>query len=185
MRIHKNIIIFFITVFSVIAMQQHSVAQDAEEDASEYSEKGNSKNEPQATGMTQAEMAIIIGDIAGEYQGSPSNIQFEIDGAPIMLVSDTRANRMRLLAPIMAADDMTQEHVAATLVSNFHLALDARYAVGNGILYSAFIHPLKELTRAQLESAVRQVATLRSTFGTSYTSGELSFGGQREPGQEI
>ena len=130
--------------------------------------------------MTQERMASIIGELVGKYEGTPNQITFEINGAPLMLISNTQANRMRLLAPIISADDMTQEHLVASLISNYHLALDARYAVGNGILYSAYIHPLKELTRAQLESAIRQVVTLRATFGTGYTSGELTFSAQAQ-----
>ena len=180
MDIRKGFVTTFIAVISIIGTQQIVVAQEGSEQDS------NKPAEIEAQGMTQAEMATIIGDIAGEYEGSPSNIQFEINGAPMMLVSDTRANRMRLLAPIIAAEDMSQEHLVATMISNFHLALDARYAVGNGVLYSAFIHPLKELTREQLESAVRQVSNLRSTFGSSYSSGEMTFGAQRgEAEQEI
>ena len=45
------------------------------------------------------------------------------------------------------------------------------------MLYAAFIHPLGPLTEAELVSAVRQVSSLASSFGTGYTSGELVFGG--------
>jgi hypothetical protein len=60
--------------------------------------------------------------------------------------------------------------------SNFHKALDARYAESNDILYSAFIHPLSALSETELIKALDQVATLALTFGTSYTSGELTYG---------
>ena len=180
MDIRQGFIISIIAVIGAISVQPAFAQNSSEQDS-----KKSSDSQTQTSGMSQAEIASIIGDIAGSYEGSPSNIQFEIDGAPLMLLSDVRANRMRLLAPIIAADDMNQEHIVATMISNFHLALDARYAVGNGVLYSAYIHPLKELTREQLESAVRQVTMLRATFGTSYTSGEMSFGAQREADQEI
>ena len=71
------------------------------------------------------------------------------------------------------------------MVSNFHLALDARYAIAKGVLYAAYIHPLKELTEQQLQSAVIQVSTLRLTFGTTYTSGALTFGADNKNEEEI
>jgi len=59
--------------------------------------------------------------------------------------------------------------------ANFHTALDSKYAISNNILWSAFIHPLKELTERQLIDAVSQVYSAARTFGSSYSSGALSF----------
>jgi len=92
---------------------------------------------------------------------------------------------MRLVSPVIEASNMSEQQIIASLVSNYHLALDARYAIGSGVLFSTYIHPLAELTESQLISAVRQVATLSKTFGTTYTSGELSFGVQAEEEERI
>ena len=62
------------------------------------------------------------------------------------------------------------------LIANYHSSLDARYAVSQGIVYSAFLHPLSTLADDQLASALRQVAALATTFGSTYSSGELMFG---------
>lgn len=64
------------------------------------------------------------------------------------------------------------------LEANFHSALDARYATSDGVLYAAFIHPLSPLTEAEVRSAVAQVASLVRSFGTTYSSGELAYGGE-------
>jgi len=126
--------------------------------------------------MTQAEMANIIKELVEETQGSDNNLSFIYDGVTITMVSDAKANRMRLVSPVIEAGNMSDQQIIASLVSNYHLALDARYAIGNGVLFSTYIHPMEELTKNQLLSAVRQVATLSKTFGTTYTSGELTFG---------
>ena len=101
------------------------------------------------------------------------------------MISDTAANRMRLASAVVNASDMSDEQIISSLVSNYHLALDARYAIGNGVLFSTYIHPMAELTKTQLLSAIRQVSTLNKTFGTSYTSGELSFAVQPPPEERI
>jgi len=143
-------------------------------------------DKPEASkGMTQTQMAIIISDLTGEYEGELNNIQFTYNNVFMALISDATNNRMRIIAPVAEVKDLSQEHLLATLASNFHLALDARYAIGNGILYSTYIHPLKELNKDQLESAVRQVSTLSATFGSTYTSGELSYGVRSAPQEEI
>jgi len=53
--------------------------------------------------------------------------------------------------------------------------LDSKYAIGEGLVWSAFIHPLGELTEDQFLSAVSQVYSGVQTFGTYYSSGVLNF----------
>ena len=84
---------------------------------------------------------------------------------------------MRLVSPILPEDKLSPEHRTAVLRANFHTALDARYAVGNGVLFATFIHPLSSLTDRDLKSAIRQVSSLVRNFGTTYSSGELVFPG--------
>ena len=97
-------------------------------------------------------------------------------GVDMVCVIDTNFDRMRIIAPITPSAGLDPTVLDALLEANFHSALDARYATSNGYVYSAFIHPLSPLTEKELISALRQVATLALTFGTEYTSGELSFG---------
>jgi len=149
------------------------------------SEPLNNEGIDSSEGMTQERMAEIINYVAGDIQGPINNIQFVFNEVPMALLSDPNNNRMRIIAPIVEVDKLTDTHLQAALVSNFHLALDARYAIAKGVLYAAYIHPLKELTEQQLESAVSQVSTLRSTFGTKYTSGALTFGGDNPKEEDI
>ncbi len=128
--------------------------------------------------MTQKRMESIVKGLATKSEGQKGRVSFYYQEVLIYLISDPIHNRMRLIAPIAKYADLERAHVDAAMISNFHLSLDARYAVTQGILYSAYLHPLKELTELQLESAVKQVANLALTFGTQYSSGELNFGGK-------
>jgi len=130
------------------------------------------------TQMTQARMVEIIRELVEETEGPDNSLSFTYDGIAITMVSDVNANRMRLLAAVIDAEQLAEEQMLATLVSNYHLALDARYAIGGNVLYSTYIHPLSPLTKEQLLSGVRQVANLSKTFGSTYSSGEMSFGVQ-------
>lgn len=113
---------------------------------------------------------------AKNVRGEDGGWDFELDGVHMACFTDKRFDRMRLVAPILSADDMTDAQRGAVLEANFHTALDARYGTSDGVLYSAFIHPLSTLTQAQFDSALQQVAGLVDTFGTSYSSGALIFG---------
>ncbi len=150
-----------------------------------FAQERPSKDDHRKEAMTQERIAEIVGAYAGSTSGPINSLAFNFQGADLVLISDAVANRMRIISPVTPIAELGQEEIIATLVSNYHLALDARYAIGDGLLYAAYIHPLAELTQAQLESAIRQVATLRNTFGSSYTSGELSFGVQAPQGQGI
>ena len=61
--------------------------------------------------------------------------------------------------------------------ANFDRALDAKYAIANGVLWSVFAHPLKELTKEQTIDAFNQVRNLVYNYGSSYTSTDILFGG--------
>ena len=135
--------------------------------------KGDGENIP----MDQERMQELVMRYCGNGQAQENIVQAEFQDATLLVISDEGHDRMRIISPITDASELTDELKSRLLESNFHSALDARYAIGNDILYSAFIHPLSKLDQVQIESAVRQVATLRISFGTDFTSGELEFSG--------
>ncbi|MCH8044041.1 MAG: hypothetical protein IID44_10035 [Planctomycetes bacterium] len=96
----------------------------------------------------------------------------------LMIVTDERANRMRIMMPVRKFDkDKDKDLLLKLLKANFHSALDAKYAVNGDTIWSTFLHPLATLQEADLDNALSQVRTLRKNTGTSYSSGELQFGG--------
>jgi hypothetical protein len=103
--------------------------------------------------------------------------QFTSHGVEMVCVTDEQHDRMRVMTPIARLEDMQAEEVVACLQANFDRALDARYCLQDGLLWGAFLHPLRALSEELFESALRQVAGLRHNYGTSYSSGELVFGG--------
>jgi hypothetical protein len=55
--------------------------------------------------------------------------------------------------------------------------LDARYAVAQGQLWSTFMHRMTSLSQEDFVSALAQTVTLVKTYGTTFSSGAMSFGG--------
>ena len=101
----------------------------------------------------------------------------DIDGM-LLVMTDETANRMRIMMPIQSFDPSRPQDFKTALIAlqaNYDRALDARYAVSDGILWSAYLHPLRSLTEEDLASALDQVRTLRKTTGTTYNSGALQF----------
>jgi hypothetical protein len=131
-----------------------------------------------AANMSQTKMEDIVHSMATKAEGDKGYVKFEYQGVTMLLLSDVTHNRMRIIAPVAAYADLNENHKRAMLESNFHSSLDARYALSDGIVYTAYIHPLHELSEEQVRSAVKQVSALALSFGSEYTSGELSFGNQ-------
>ena len=127
--------------------------------------------------MTRERMEAIIAESSTDFGGRPGAVEFRIDGVPMACVSDLDHDRMRLIAPIVEESRLTPQQRSLMLIANFHSALDARYATSRGVVYAAFLHPLSPLSERELRSALRQVAALARSFGTTYSSGQLVYGG--------
>ena len=107
---------------------------------------------------------------------------------PIMVVlTDDRSDRMRLMMPIRKFDPRKAQDLRLALIalhSNYDRALDARYALQDGVLWSVFIHPLESLTEGDLKNGINQVRALRKNTGTTFTSSELLFGSAPPEGED-
>jgi len=131
-----------------------------------------------AQDMSNETLQEIYTTVSDSINGKLGGWRFFINQVPLMSLTDTSHNRMRIMSPIMASKDVSDDLVKAALVANFHTALDVKYAVSDGILWSVFIHPLKELTAHQVKDAVSQVYHANKNFGTTFASTSLSFPGK-------
>ena len=100
---------------------------------------------------------------------------FKYLGVRMALLCDDEYNRMRIISPITKYSDLAPKIKDSLMDANFHLALDARYAVTEDTLYAAFLHPLSSLQVQDLESAIKQVYNLATSFGTTYRSAQIEF----------
>jgi hypothetical protein len=128
--------------------------------------------------MTVDELAELLAEITEDFRQSPTHWQFIHDGIPMACLTDPSFDRMRFIAPITELSDMDDATKDAVLEANFHSALDARYGSSNGLLFSAFLHPLSSLEEPLARSALDQVASLVHTFGSQFTSGSVELGGR-------
>ena len=132
--------------------------------------------------MNVERLDAILQDTISNIQTEPGQWRFSLNEITIIVLADARANRMRIFAPIVNVNELTAEQVQNMLIANFYTALDVRYAVSNGVVVSTFIHPLDSLQERDFLSALNQVTSLATTFGSTYSSGELLFipNGSRE-----
>ncbi|GJM08301.1 MAG: hypothetical protein DHS20C11_05770 [Lysobacteraceae bacterium] len=127
--------------------------------------------------MTAERIHALVERIDAEAQRQENFWQFSLKERIVMIVIDTEADRMRIISPIVKNEDVPIEIYTRMLQANFDSALDARYAIANEIIWGAYIHPLRSLTDEELLSGIAQVVTVADTFGTTYSSGALIYGG--------
>lgn len=134
--------------------------------------------------MNNEKLETIYTSVSDSIQGKSGGWQFYINTVPIMSITDENHNRMRIISPIADSNTLSEDLLKAALVANFHSALDVKYAVSDGVLWSVFIHPLKELSDKQVKDAISQVYYANVNFGTTFASTTLSFPG-RVSGKEL
>lgn len=129
--------------------------------------------------MTQERLHAIIAEAAQEARAEGNVMVFRLRDSQLLCISDAFADRMRVFAAVKRVEEATPQELLEALQANFHTVLDARYAVSNGVIFAAYLHPLSPLTREQIVAAIHQVAEARATFGTTYSGGGPAFGGAR------
>lgn len=133
---------------------------------------------PQASpGMTLGGMASILQAIDPEVQAQGARFTLKISGTPVLVIADPGADRMRAVTRIGPADALDKALMQRLLQANFDAVLDARYAIANGQIWAAFIHPLSPLEPRQLISGLAQLVNATQSFGTTFTGGGPQFGG--------
>ncbi|MEM8981881.1 MAG: hypothetical protein AAGC71_02550 [Pseudomonadota bacterium] len=127
--------------------------------------------------MTVERLGELIVAVDEDARRDGNAWYFRVEGLETTVVFDDAADRMRIVIPIVSADELEPELLTRLLQANFDTALDARYAIANGQVWGTYIHPLSPLTDEQFLVGLAQTANVVLTFGTSFNSGVFIFGG--------
>ncbi len=130
-----------------------------------------------AQDMNNQRLEEVLAREADSIIGLTGRWQVVYKELPMYVITDEANDRMRIITPIVETADLEKEVLSVCLEANYHSVLDAKYAISDGILFSVFIHPLSPLTEEQVASAVSQVYYAAMTFGTTFSSTSLIFGG--------
>jgi hypothetical protein len=125
--------------------------------------------------MSLERMAEILLALDPDTQADDSRFLLTIEDIQVLVITDVENDRMRVMTPIRAHEEISSGEMTRMMQANFDSALDARYAIAQGMLWSVFIHPFSPLQKNQFISGVGQVVNLSLTYGSLYSSGDLSF----------
>lgn len=127
--------------------------------------------------MTNERLGEIIKRLDENVKGDSGYWQAAVGERSFIVITDQAADRMRIISPIVKADELDAKLMLRMLQANFDTALDARYSIAKGVLWSVYIHPLGSLTDKQFVTGIGQVINLAKTYGSTFSSGALTFGG--------
>ncbi len=159
----------FVLIFAASSL----VAQEAQPEAPQAEPEAPQAEPP----MTYERLGKILFALDPDAQPLGPGFQLTVADVPVLVVTDVNADRMRAMVPIASAADLTREELERVMQANFDTTLDARYAIANGRLWAAFIHPLSLLEKDQLISGLAQTVNIANTYGTLYSGGAAEFGG--------
>jgi len=125
--------------------------------------------------MNNAKLDVLIRSLSDQVQGELGYWQFALDDQQVLCVTDEHHDRMRVMVPIAKTVDLNANLLMAAMEANFDRSLDPRYCINNDTIWSAFIHPLRDLSDSLFVSACHQVTEAAKNFGTTFSSGGLSF----------
>jgi len=126
--------------------------------------EGQDKQEPDEPIMNNQRLQVLIDGVAGDVDGRPGFWEFTLHKYRVTVITDERADRMRIIIPVAKAGDIDSDKMKRLMQANFDSALDARYSIARGVLWSAFIHPLSELSDHQFIDGLAQTVNLAGTL---------------------
>lgn len=166
----------FITCL-LIMMGGSTMTGYAEPEKTEEQDQNRDKTDQHAIKMTNAKLLELIKRIDPNPTGRIGNWKIKFEGHIVQIITDTKADRMRMVTAITNTENMDKPQLYRIMQANFESALDARYAIAQHVLWSTFIHPLSALTDDEFFSGLGQTLSLSRTFGTTFSSGVFVFGG--------
>jgi hypothetical protein len=129
-------------------------------------------------GMNNEAVDSLIRTYGSHVDGVYGAWRFQLDSVLMYCITDEKHNRLRIIAPIANVDELSDKVLRECLSANFDRTLDARYCIHDETVWGAFIHPFDSLSEEQFQSALLQVSSVAKNFGSSYSSGQLVFGGK-------
>ena len=172
----RRLRILSLALFAALFWATQAPATFAQDTTDEPTETPQDTEAP-ATVTAAAQLLAIVTTIDEDAQLTANGATFIIDDVTVTLVFDVNADRMRLFSQVIPSDTLSSRTLQRVMQANFDTALDARYAIAQGVLWSTYMHRLTTLTQDDFVSGLAQTVTLVKTYGTTFSSGAMSFGG--------
>lgn len=147
------------------------------EEAFEIEPESAPKPPSDAAIAAQAMIDAALKQIKPDVERNGNSWQIALGERSALIITDPAAERMRIMVPIAEAEAVDEATLRRMMQANFDSALDARYAIAQGVIWGTFIHPLTSLTEKDFISGLAQSFKIAENFGTTYSSDVFVYGG--------
>lgn len=155
-----------------------AIKENAPQAGEQKAPETNARKQVREGSMTVPHLRAIIKRLDEKAkEPRPGTFLMVVNDFEVLIVTAERANRMRVMVRVRSAENLTKEELLRISQANLDAALDARYAIGRGVLWAAYVHPLSTLHPAQFIEAIGSTVNLAATYGKGYSSGQLLYGG--------
>ncbi len=175
-RIRLTVVSLLLTACGGASVSEKPDVPDASTEVVELEQALPTPLAPAEQMMTRERLESFVTEVSILTDGGDGVLAAVFNAVPMLVISDPSADRMRIVSPIIETSELLGRETEIMLEANYHLALDARYATSDGVVYAAFVHPLSSLTESEVLSGMRQVAALVQNFGSTWSSDEMVFG---------
>ncbi|MBF0245259.1 MAG: hypothetical protein HQL31_08300 [Planctomycetes bacterium] len=128
--------------------------------------------------MNQASLRNLLDSSCEDLQIDPDGYwKAMYESWPLVVMVDELHNRIRIMVPICEASELDEGECRFLLEANFDRALDARYALSGGLLWSLFQHSFSDLSPDEFIDSLAKVHALAENYGTTYCSTDIVFCG--------
>ncbi|QDT96697.1 type III secretion system chaperone family protein [Gimesia aquarii] len=127
------------------------------------------------TALNAQSISELIDEVCTLVEAGEGCWKVEYGKRILFLIVDADHDRVRIMTPILKEEDLEEDDLWDVMEANFDRSLDARYAIGDGLLWSVFLHPLTDLSRNLFLDGLDQVVTLANNFGGSFCSSDVIF----------
>ncbi|MHC5004301.1 MAG: hypothetical protein ACYTJ0_14395 [Planctomycetota bacterium] len=128
-------------------------------------------------GMNNTRLAGLLRRRYPHVEGADGLWRVALEGSEpeleLYVLTDVEEDRIRIMIPVAQADRTDNDLLWVLLLANYDLALDAKYAVQDGVVWCLFLHRLSWLTEAELQNALDHVVTLARNTGSTFSSIDL------------
>jgi hypothetical protein len=124
--------------------------------------------------MTIARLVDVLRRSFPDLQGDVAEgfWRARADGFDLYVMADIDQDRLRIMVPVAEAERGDSDLLWVLLVANYDLALDARYAVQDDVVWCTFLHRLSWLSEYEVDHALASVLTLAKNTGTTFSNRE-------------
>lgn len=127
--------------------------------------------------MNNYTLGLLLEQRLPTLAGESGMWQSSIDDMTLYIFTDELHDRVRIMIPVAEVGTKDHDLMRVLLLANFDRALDARYAINDGLVFSLFPHQLSLLTEPILDNAIENVIALARNTGSTFASSDLIFGG--------